>query len=206
MYWHLDSGFHRRSGERRKPAAPRSPRPRIRQVQRMDGGRGVRPGWSVRQNRHGTPRGQTGALLSDDEYAQRRGKLLKEKAALEELINNTDHRLEQQFKLSEETFEITCNAQKRFTEGDLGIKKEILAAVQSNLTLKEIKLLFVARKPFLILENTLYPEKLIIPPIEPKKNEAAQGQKTHLIFMRPYLLRDLESNQDSRLQRPLSYR
>ena len=130
---------------------------------------------------------RNGALLSDDEYAQRRGKLLKEKAALEELINNTDQRLEQQLKLSEETFEIACNAQKRFTEGDPGIKKEILAAVQSNLTLKDKKLLFVARKPFLILENTLYPEKLIIQPIEPKKNKAAQGRKTYSIFMRPYL-------------------
>jgi hypothetical protein len=135
---------------------------------------------------------RNGALLSDDEYAQRRGELLKEKAALEELINNTDQRLEQQLKLSEETFEIACNAQKRFTEGDPGIKKEILAAVQSNLTLKDKKLLFVAKKPFLILENTIYPEKLSIPPIEPKKNEVAQGRKTHSIFMRPYLLGDLD--------------
>lgn len=135
---------------------------------------------------------RSGALLSDDEYAQRRGELLKEKAALEELINNTDQRLEQQLKLSEETFEIACNAQKRFTEGGPGIKKDILAAVQSNLTLRDKKLLFEARKPFLILENTLYPEKLTMPPIEPKKNEAAQRRKTHSIFIRPYLLRDLD--------------
>ena len=135
---------------------------------------------------------RNGALLSDDEYAQRRGELLKEKAALEELINNSDQRLEQQLKLSEETFEIACNAQKRFTEGDPGIKKEILAAVQSNLTLKDKKLLFVAKKPFLILENTLYPEKLPISPIEPEKNVVTQRQNVPSIFMRPYLLGDLD--------------
>jgi DNA invertase Pin-like site-specific DNA recombinase len=135
---------------------------------------------------------RNGALLSDDEYAQRRGELLKEKVALEELINNTDQRLGQQLKLSEETFEIACNAQKRFTEGAPNIKKDILAAVQSNLTLKDKKLIFTAKKPFLILENTIYPEKLVITSIEPKKNEAAQGRKTHLIFMRPYLLGDLD--------------
>ena len=60
-----------------------------------------------------------------DEYAQRRGKLLNEKAALEKLINEADYRLEQQLKMSEETFEIACTAQKRFAEGDTNIKKEV---------------------------------------------------------------------------------
>jgi site-specific DNA recombinase len=135
---------------------------------------------------------KNGVLLSDDEYAQRRGKLLKEKAALEELINNTDHRLEQQLKLSEETFEIAYTAQKGFAEGDPGTKKEILAAVQSNLILKDKKLLFEAKKPFLILENTIYPEKAVISPIEPEKIVVTHGQKVHSIFMRPYLLGDLD--------------
>jgi DNA invertase Pin-like site-specific DNA recombinase len=135
---------------------------------------------------------KNGILLSDDEYAQRRGKLLKEKAALEELINNTDARVEQQLKLSEEAFEIACTAQKRFTEGDPNTKKEILAAVQSNLTLKDKKLLFEAKKPFLILENTIYPEKLLISPIEPEKTVVTQGQNVPSIFMRPYLLGDLD--------------
>jgi site-specific DNA recombinase len=135
---------------------------------------------------------KNGILLSDDEYTQRRGKLLKEKAVLEELINNTDHRLEQQLKLSEETFEIAYTAQKGFAEGDPGTKKEILAAVQSNLILKDKKLLFEAKKPFLILENTIYPEKAIISPIEPEKIVVTLGQKVHSIFMRPYLLGDLD--------------
>ncbi|HEY5298417.1 MAG TPA: hypothetical protein VIK59_10875 [Verrucomicrobiae bacterium] len=50
---------------------------------------------------------KNGILLSDDEYAQRRGKLLK-----------ADRRVEQQLKLSEETFEIAYTAQKRFAEGE----------------------------------------------------------------------------------------
>jgi len=135
---------------------------------------------------------KNGILLSDDEYAQRRGKLLKEKAALEELINNADHRVEQQLKLSEEAFEIACTAKKRFDEGDPNTKKEILAAVQSNLTLKDKKLLFEAKKPFLILENTIYPEKLPISPIELKKTIVTQGQNVASIFMRPCLLGDLD--------------
>ena len=135
---------------------------------------------------------RNGALLSDDEYAQRRGELLKEKAALEELINSTDQRLEQQLKLSEEAFEIACTTQKGFAEGDPSTKKEILAAVQSNLTLKDKKLLFEAKKPFLILENTIYPEKPIVSPIEPEKTVVTHGRKVPSIFMRPCLLGDLD--------------
>jgi hypothetical protein len=139
-----------------------------------------------------SPGNKSGILLSDDEYAQRRGKLHKEKAALEELINNTDQRLQQQLKRSEEAFEIACTAQQRFTEGSSSVKKEILAAVQSNLTLKDKKLLFEAKKPFLILENTIYPEKLIISPIEPQKTVMTSGRKVPSVFMRPCLLGDLD--------------
>jgi DNA invertase Pin-like site-specific DNA recombinase len=133
-----------------------------------------------------------GILLSDAEYAQRRGKLLNEKAALEELINNADNRVEQQLKQSEEAFEIAYTAQKRFAEGDPSTKKEILAAVQSNLTLKDKKLLFEAKKPFLILENTIYPEKAAISPIEPEKTVVTHRQNVPSIFMRPCLLGDMD--------------
>jgi len=136
---------------------------------------------------------RNGALLSDEEYAQRRGALLKEKAALEELINTTDLRMEQQLKLSEDTFEVACTVQQRFAEGDASTKKAILAAVQSNLILKDKMLLFEAKKPFLILENALNPEKFIKSPIEPKKHEAAQGLNIPFIFLRPYLLADLDN-------------
>jgi hypothetical protein len=135
---------------------------------------------------------RNGMLLSDDEYAERRGKLLTEKATLEQLLQNAEQRLEQPLKLSAETFEIAHAAMKKFAEGDANTKKEILAAVQSNLTLKDKKLIFEARKPFLILENTLYPETRVIKPIEPEKNDVAQGRKTPTIFMRPYLLGGLD--------------
>jgi len=135
---------------------------------------------------------RNGTLLSDDEYAQRRGKLLKEKTALEELINNADRRLEQQLHLSEEALNIACIARERFIKGDSNTKKEILAAVQSNLILRDKILLFEAKKPFLILESALYPEKFILPPIEPEISKVTQRRKTPLLFMRPYLLGDLD--------------
>ena len=63
-----------------------------------------------------------GSLLSDEEYGQRRGRLLKEKASLEGLLNNAGRRVEQQLKLCEQTFEFASTAQARFTQGDAKIK------------------------------------------------------------------------------------
>jgi hypothetical protein len=58
--------------------------------------------------------------------------------------------------------------------------------------LKDKKLLFEARKPFLILENVIYPEKPIISPIEPENIVVTQRQKVPSILMRPCLLGDLD--------------
>jgi DNA invertase Pin-like site-specific DNA recombinase len=128
-----------------------------------------------------------GSLLSDAEYAQRRSGLMKEKTALEKLLNDVDHRVEQQLKLSEQTFEFACQVQERFTKGDADTKKEILVTMSSNLTLRDKKLLIEARKPFVILGDTLYAETPQISPIEPEKKPLAQGRKTPSVFLRPLL-------------------
>src|SRR5450756_1445183 len=125
-----------------------------------------------------------GSLLSDDEYAQRRSKLLKEKAALEELLNDAGQQMEQQLKLSEQVFEFACSVQERFAKGDPKTKKEILAAIGSNLILKDKILLIEARKPFFILENTLTPEEPIISPIEPENIKVAQRYDTSSLLAR----------------------
>jgi DNA invertase Pin-like site-specific DNA recombinase len=128
-----------------------------------------------------------GSLLSDMEYAQRRGRLMKEKAALEELLNDAGHRVEQQLKLSEQTFEFACTAQERFAKGDPKTKKEILTTIGSNLILKDRILLIEARKMYFHLENALSSANPIISPIEPENIKGAQGRKTPSIFMRPQM-------------------
>lgn len=128
-----------------------------------------------------------GSLLSDTEYSQRRGKLLKEKSALEELLDDAGHRVDQQLKLSEQTFEFACNVQDRFTKGGPKAKKEILAAIGSNLILKDKRLIIEARKPFFILGKALSPNQPIISPIEPEKIKVPQGRRLPSIFQRPQL-------------------
>ena len=137
---------------------------------------------------------QDGSLLSDMEYGQRRGRLMKEKAGLEELLNDAGHRIEQQLKLSEQTFEFACTAQERFAKGDPKTKKEILTTIGSNLILKNRKLLIEARKMYFHLEKALSPEISIISPIEPENTKVAPGRKIPTIFMRPLLWKGGDSN------------
>jgi hypothetical protein len=82
------------------------------------------------------PQNANGSLLSDEEYGQQRFAVLKEKARLEELFQDTGQRVEQWLSLVEKTFHFACSARSWFAAGDLAVKKEILLAIGSNLMLK----------------------------------------------------------------------
>lgn len=146
-----------------------------------------------------------GSLLSDEEYGRQRVVLLKEKTALEELLQDAGHRVNQWMKLAEQTFEFACTVRERFANGDAKIKKEILATVGSNLTLKDKTLRIEARKPFFILGNSVFDANPETDPIEPKNIGQSPTRKSAFAPLRPNVLRDLDSNQDERFQRPLSY-
>ena len=81
--------------------------------------------------------------------------LLKEKARLEELLHDTGHRVHQWLELTEKTFEFACSAQRWFAKGNPEVKRQILTAIASNLTLKDKKLRIDAKNPFRILEESL---------------------------------------------------
>jgi site-specific DNA recombinase len=117
------------------------------------------------------------SLLSDEEYRRQRTALFKEKAKLEELLNDTGQRIDQWVKLCEQTFEFACVARERFVKGDAETKKEILTTIGSNLTLKDKRLRIEAKKPFFILETSKSGKKSENDAIEPKKSKAPQGQK-----------------------------
>jgi DNA invertase Pin-like site-specific DNA recombinase len=121
-----------------------------------------------------SPDNADGNLLSNDEYGRQRSVLLKEKTALEELLQDSGHRVEQWVKLSEQTFEFACTARARFAKGDSKTKKEILATIGSNLILKDKKLWIEARKPFFTLEKSLSPDENKIGPIEPENGGSTQ--------------------------------
>ena len=123
------------------------------------------------------PHNADGSLLSDEEYARQRAGLLKEKAALEELLGDAGHRVERCLELSEKSFDFACTSRNRFAKGDCETKKEILAAIGSNLVLKDKILSIQALEPFFILQNVLNGDEHRNHSIEPENMGLPQGQK-----------------------------
>jgi hypothetical protein len=63
--------------------------------------------------------------------------------------------VDQWLALAEKTFVFACSARTMFAQGDVETKRSLLAAIGSNLILKDKKLSIEAKKPFLILEKSL---------------------------------------------------
>jgi DNA invertase Pin-like site-specific DNA recombinase len=123
-----------------------------------------------------SPGNADGTLLSDEEYGRQRVDLLRDKAEIEELLRDTGQRAEQWWKLAAQTFEFACAARSRFANGDSQTKKEILATIGSNLILKDKKLCIEAKRPFLILEESLSGSQSQNERIEPGNITMPQGR------------------------------
>src|SRR5690606_28464288 len=123
-----------------------------------------------------SPGNADGSLLSAEEYGRQRRDLLKEKAALEALLRDAGESAEEGVKRSEEALEFACTARTRFAQGDARTRKEILATIGSNLTLRDKILSIEARKPFLILAQSNSDVKSENGPIEPENNGLPSDQ------------------------------
>jgi DNA invertase Pin-like site-specific DNA recombinase len=134
------------------------------------------------------PGNANGALISDEEYGRQRGALLQEKSKLEELLRDAGHRVEQWLRSSEEVFEFACTARTRFENGDAKTKKQILAAIGSNLSLKNKKLCIEARKPFFMLEKSSLASEDENGAIEPDNVTLSQGRNDQTPPLRPNVL------------------
>ncbi|MBU6402522.1 MAG: recombinase family protein [Verrucomicrobia bacterium] len=123
-----------------------------------------------------SPENADGSLLSDVEYGTQRLDLLKEKARLEETLGNTQAQAERRRALAAETFEFAREVRQRFAKGDAEAKRQIVATLGSNLTLKDKILMFDAKKQFSILEQSLCGARQVSGTLEPETFEAVQGQ------------------------------
>ena len=94
-----------------------------------------------------------GSMLSDQEYAKRKANLVEEKIRLEELLNDTGHRVNNWLDTAEKAFGFACNARNKFAEGSNEEKSQILQVIGSNLTLKDKKLCIQASKTFDLIES-----------------------------------------------------
>ena len=85
--------------------------------------------------------------ISPDEFAKHKTKLLSEKHKYEELMNDSNNRVETWLDRAEKMLQFAETAKSRFELGGLDDKRDILAALGSNLSLLDRKLSITLTKP-----------------------------------------------------------
>ena len=122
-----------------------------------------------------SPQNSDGSLLSDEEYKIKKAWLLKEKARLEELLNDRCDHVEKWLETGEKIFDFACYARYWFENGSPQEKFEILRALGSNLILRDKKLVIELHFPFKMtgMIHTGIPEAR--PGFEPEKYGLNKG-------------------------------
>ncbi|MCD6297731.1 MAG: recombinase family protein [Deltaproteobacteria bacterium] len=139
-----------------------------------------------------SPRNTDGSLISDEEYARRKAQLIKEKARLEELLNDTSGRVERWLDVAEKTFGFACHATEWFAKGGAEEKGRVLQAIGSNLTLKDKKLHIQVKKPLLLIARVVKGVPEVKAEFEPK-NKGLNERKLEQIYSKnPVVLRELD--------------
>jgi site-specific DNA recombinase len=88
--------------------------------------------------------------ITEAEFSEKKAALTKEKIRLQELLTDTDNRVDKWLNKAEQVFAFARDAHKKFETGGLETKKAILSALGSNLILKD-KILSID------VENSLIP-------------------------------------------------
>jgi site-specific DNA recombinase len=148
---------------------------------------------------------RAGGEIESDEFIRRREPLLEEKVRLEKQFEGTGRRVDAWMKTGDEMFTFIERAVQRFSHGTLEDRRSILAALGSNLLIKD-KILSID------IENCLFPIQTISSSVreikerlEPINTLEKQEQFEQICSNSPVVLPDLDSNQDTLLQRQESY-
>ncbi len=108
--------------------------------------------------------------INEKEFSQRKQSLSEEKERLEELLSDTDGRINQWIERAEEAFNFAEKAKQRFTEGDTEMRRAILIALGSSFTLQDKILSIEMKEPFVAVQTAAKETKKIHEELEPLTN------------------------------------
>jgi len=102
---------------------------------------------------------------------------LKERVKLKEKIDDTEHRADKWFELSERAFNFACYARYWFENEGPEEKNAILRAIGSNFALEDRKLSIKLKNPWLMIKNKMKEEQEEINRLEPSEKLALSGSQ-----------------------------
>lgn len=138
--------------------------------------------------------------LDEEEFRNRKEKLLVEKSRFQELLNDTDKRVENWLEIAERGFNFAEKASALFEEAkennNLEVKKEIFATLGSDLILKD-KILSISWDKLLFpIKSMALEVNAIKDRLEPAKGVDKQRDYGEIYSSNPRLLPDRDSNPD----------
>lgn len=136
----------------------------------------------------------SGQVISDAEYQGLKTTLLRRKELLESEIQSQGRQIEQWLELSERTFNFARYARVWFLQGDMNVRRAILACLGSNLLFKEGKLMIQLRPTLQsIFENVGQREKDFVS-ARTSEYVAIKGKTPAFADVHPSWLRGQDSN------------
>ena len=152
-----------------------------------------------------SPQNMNHELYAPEEFKQLKDGLLRERGRIDDEMNTVKEKIDKTHELSERTFNFCVYASYHFNNGNLQMKKEIFATIGSNLTLMDKNLSIEALHPYLFIEKELDSQIALYAGLEPTKRGYNKRKEAAFAASIPSWLRDLDSNQDTILQRDVSY-
>lgn len=107
--------------------------------------------------------------ITEEEFLRKKLELLEEKSRAQELLNDTDRRIEKSIEKTETIFNFAKDAKTKFENGTIEDKKKILSTLGQNLTLKDGRLNIDIQKPLILIENAKGEIKKAHKKLEPLK-------------------------------------
>ena len=133
--------------------------------------------------------------LTEDEFREKKSLMIKEKARLAELLDQTDKRVDAWMENMENAFTFIAQAEEKLRHGTVEQRKEILSALGSNRTLFQQKLALDMEETLLPFQKISKALHRIHDRLEPRKRKLKQGDYEKIYSHSPTVCARLESNQ-----------
>lgn len=132
--------------------------------------------------------------ITPEEFSEKKTSLNREKARLLALVNESDSNADDWLEKAERLFDFAACALQKFINGSLEDKKEILAALGSNLTLKDQILSISIQKPLVLVEKAAKEINTIYKAFEPLKISQFEANFDKVFSKNPLLGERGDSN------------
>jgi site-specific DNA recombinase len=119
-------------------------------------------------------------LYTPEEYTEHKKALIKERGDIESKMTEVKTQFDDSIEATERTFTFCAFALAHFDTPDIQKKRNIFSTIGSNLILKDRKLIIERLHPYLLIENELKAQKVLLSSLELTKRGSAKRKEAVL--------------------------